>query len=215
MTVPVFFRLFLIGLVAFQATAIGGDKSRAPTTAKPSGFPGKIEPEKQTESHTCGLHAMESIYRSYGLTVDDFNLRERLGVDRSTIPYATETRGTIQPDILRVLDQDGFTYTVVDLSRNDVGTTVSEHLQSGHYALTLIKRTESGILHWIVLSKVAETNFEIVDSLEPEAYFEPLDFLNTNAVGVVLVQPRDDSEEIGATKSHKTGLAEAIRSLFR
>lgn len=205
------FSLYLL----IVSSLIAGDRSHAPSTTRPSGVPGEIYPEKQTEGHTCGLHSMRSIYKSYHLPVENFNLRNRIGVDKSAVPFKGSTRGSIQPDLLRVLDQDGFAYEIIDIKKESVEKALIGHFNKGHYALTLIKRKQNGNLHWVVLSGLENEKYIVVDSLFPEKYTEGKQFLRKNIIGVILVEPRDSSKAEGKGKSHRKGLWEGFRSLFR
>ena len=84
----------------------------------PSNNPEPAIIDPQTEPHTCGLHSLRSIYRAYGLNPDEHELRERLGVDTPANPADPTSTGTLQPDISRVLAQDGFLIHALDLNGN-------------------------------------------------------------------------------------------------
>lgn len=205
----------IIVIVALLTVSTGncGDRSTARTEIRPHGVPGKVVPEKQTEGHTCGWHSVRSIYHSYGLVLEDYNLRERLGVDRKSVPFFTSSKGTVHPDILRVLDQDGFSYEHVAINDLEQLHKLHLHLEHGFSALVLINRRQNDALHWVVFSGMAENRYTIADSLEENLYFEDLLFLAGNVRTVLLVKPRAD-DAIGKGKSHRKGLWQGFKSLF-
>ncbi|CAM2007348.1 hypothetical protein [Acanthopleuribacter pedis] len=158
---------------------------------KPSALPNPIQGENQTEGHTCGLHSLSAIYKSYSLDPAAADLRFRLGVDRRANPFDATTLGTVQPDILRVVHQDGFATAVLDLQDPvPARRHLQNHLESGHYALTLIRRRQSGNLHWVVISAWLDNELTVVDSLTPQPYTEPVDdFMTNHVLSVMLLQP--------------------------
>lgn len=154
----------------------------------PSPTPGDFAPETQTEPHTCGLHSMNVIYRAYGLNPDDAKLRFRLGTDIPVNLFAPGTTGTIHPDILRVLEQDGFTSEVL-VANEELASRLESHLTTGHPAMVLVK---ASTWHWVVACGIDEKrNVTICDSLKPETYQEPLgSYAADRAQSVLLIRPR-------------------------
>ena len=93
------------------------------------------------------------------------NLRVRMGVDVPANPLDKTTTGTLQPDLLRVLTEDGFMFSLLDPDSPKAQATLEEHLQDGHQVIALIRRAENNNLHWVVLSGLSEDGLEVVDSL--------------------------------------------------
>ena len=176
-------------------------------------------PEVQTEPHTCGLHSLRSIYRSFGLEPDDYRLRARLGVDNPGLALDQNSTGTIQPDLYRVLDQDGFAF-VADFSKQAKMDAVYRHLASGHPVMALIQREETEGMHWIVLQQLEpETKtFTVCDSLAGGE----LQFITADAewtrrlLGTVRIQPRGQGSEARSPWSlHAAGLRDMGRTYRR
>ncbi|MEM7395134.1 MAG: cysteine peptidase family C39 domain-containing protein, partial [Verrucomicrobiota bacterium] len=90
-----------------QLSLHAGDWSPAPVVQPPAQQPKKLKPIKQRDGHSCGLLALAAIYRAYGIDPKAARLRQRLGTDRPAAKFLKDTEGTLQPDILRVLKQDG------------------------------------------------------------------------------------------------------------
>jgi len=166
----------------------------AHAAAAPAARPGALEPGEQTEPHTCGLHAMSSLYRAYGVDPEAHRLRFRLGTDMPANWLIPDSRGTIHPDLLRVLRQDGFEAEVLlDLGDAERLAQLRRHLEGGQCALTLIRTEASGALHWVVLSaqESEPAAVSVCDSLSPTLYARPLDaFVRERVSSVVLVSPR-------------------------
>ena len=120
----------------------------------PSDAPLRAVPERQLEGHTCGLHMLRSLYRAHALNPDEHLLRVRLGVDRGAVPAVKSTQGTLQPDLTRVLAQDGFLVNELDLERSNAAALLSSHLDRDWFAVTLIVRPRSGQLHWVLIQAV-------------------------------------------------------------
>lgn len=165
-----------------------GAKYSSAGAASPLAFPMIAEPERQTESHTCGLHALSSLYRAYGLDPERLRLRFRIGVDKPVSNLMPDSLGTIHPDIVRVLEQDGFTSEIVRPSAEDARARLADHLDRGHFALVLIRVNE---LHWVLFTGREGSEVEVCDSLEAENYrvsFEK--YLAERVYSVVLIEPR-------------------------
>jgi ABC-type bacteriocin/lantibiotic exporter with double-glycine peptidase domain len=156
---------------------------------------------------------MRALYKSYQLPVDEYNLRVRIGVDKPTVPFVNSTMGSIHPDLLRVLDQDGFKYEVVDMKNDNVHLKLANHLKSEHYAMILLK-LNNGIMHWVVVSDEKDDRYTIVDSLKKEPHKLSQSSIDKQLIGVVLIEPQP-SEGPGMGKSLRTGLWEGLKSLFR
>ncbi len=204
--------IFLVITVSLTRS-FAGDRSRAPTDVKPSETPKDILPEKQTEGHTCGWHCLRSIYTSYHLKTEEYALRERLGVDKKAVPFFASTKGTVHPDILRVLDQDGFQFEHLDLGKQGHLNRLHDHFKTGHYALVLIRLNQSNALHWVVLSGVEEGKYHVVDSLQKDPYKEDVTFIHRQVQTTLLIKP-SHSDEIGTGKAHRQGIQQGIKGLF-
>jgi len=152
---------------------------------RPTSMPRAIAPERQTEGHTCGMHAIRSIYRAYGVDPDDASLRFRLGTDKALTNVTPGLTGTLHPDVLRVLEQDGLDAEL--LVRVDEGV-LRRHLQTGHPVIALI---DVGVLHWVVLSRLEGDEVVIVDSLSEEAYARPFEAYVGEVLSAILVRPSD------------------------
>ncbi len=153
----------------------------------PTPSPAAFRAESQTEPHTCGFHSLSSTYKAYGLDPSAANLRFRLGTDVPTNLLAPDTTGTIHPDILRVLEQDGFNAEVL-YSKDTFAPRLRTHLAAGHPAMVLITVNS---WHWVLACGIHNDNVVICDSLKPELYEEPLDdYLATRVHNVILIQPK-------------------------
>jgi hypothetical protein len=171
------------------------DKYQGPPAAsEPFERPGLFTPEDQVEGHTCGFHAISSVYRAYGLDPAANRLRFRLGTDKRATNFDPESLGTLHPDMLRVLGQDGFDASVVLEPKSPESLQrVVMHIQSGHPAVALVRAPG---LHWIVLAPPrehgtdAEPTTLIVDSLQAEATTEVLRaFVTERVLSAVLIKP--------------------------
>jgi ABC-type bacteriocin/lantibiotic exporter with double-glycine peptidase domain len=159
--------------------------NRAQGIAAPAAMPGPIRPERQTEPHTCGLHAIGASYTAYGVDPGAARLRFRLGVDKPATNFDPESLGTIHPDILRVLGQDGFEATMVGPS--GAAERIRTHLKDGHPVLALVR---VNTLHWLVLAGLDGDELAVVDSLAEEPYREPFDaYVRDRVLSAILVRP--------------------------
>lgn len=176
-------------------------------------------PIEQTELHTCGFLSLSAAYVAYGLSPEEKNLRFRLGVDTKAHPFDDESTGTLHPDLYRVLAQDGFAIEAIDPDADDAAARLTAHLQPEGLALLLIKRRQTGGLHWVVADKAiagsdgAWTHLRIVDSLASFPYREPIDdFLAHHVLSIIAIRPADDASVRGdVAKAHGAGLAEMKR----
>jgi hypothetical protein len=155
--------------------------------ARPTATARAIEPEEQTEAHTCGMHAIRSVYRAYGMDPDAAGLRFRLGTDKALTNVTPKLTGTIHPDILRVLGQDGFDAETLMMGEKGPAR-LRAHLETGHSALGLVEVGE--VLHWLVLAGVEGEEVVIVDSLSPEAYRRGFDaYARDEVLNAILIEP--------------------------
>ncbi len=163
-------------------------KYSAAGPARPVAFPAPPIPEEQTEPHTCGLHALSSLYRAYSLDPDQLKVRFRIGVDKPVSNFMPDSLGTIHPDMLRVLSQDGFHTELLRPGASTTAARLAEHLDDGHMAIALIRVNE---LHWVLLAGTFNNKLIICDSLRQENYTEPLEpYLNERIYSLLLVRPR-------------------------
>ena len=166
-----------------------------------------IIPEKQVEKHTCGLHSISAIYRSYGLDPKERRLRPRLGVDNIAFAYDASTTGCLHPDIYRVMTQDGFVCKGLDLTDPKSKAALKKHLDEKHSVLALIKRRETGHMHWIVICGHKGDSLLICDSLKPEIYEENLDdYWNKCLLSLILVSPAETKQDKAVWRLHARGL---------
>ena len=180
--------------------APGGD------VVMPGQLPSAIRPEEQTEPHTCGFHALSSLYHAYGLDPQAMNLRFRLGVDKRATHVATDSFGTIHPDVLRVLTQDGFEGECLDPRASATRDELRNHLESGHFAIAL---TKVSTYHWLVLCGLDGERVAICDSLQPDLYHRPLDaYLSESVYTVILIKSRDHRVRLSTIEAHLEGLEE-------
>lgn len=176
----------------------------------PAELPAAADPEAQIESHTCGLHAVRAVYTAYGLEPDDHDLRFRLGTDRKANIFDKSSSGTLQPDILRVLRQDGFAAEPAELEQEL--QSLQEHLESGHLVLALI---HPGSYHWVVLLLDSEQQLWVVDSVKDDPYpmgWETL--LREELLSAILVLP-STNHDTSISDAHKDGLKDMRQTLKR
>lgn len=154
-------------------------------------FLAEVGPEAQFEDDTCGVHTLRVIYKAYGLEPDGENLRARLGVDVPSNPADEMSTGTLQPDILRVLVQDGFRYEFLDLeNESEAAARLAAHLRGGDMAAVLIRRRENGHMHWVAAYRMPGEEIEVLDSLVEKSYLEePEAFVAETMLSCVLVKP--------------------------
>jgi hypothetical protein len=70
--------------------------------------------------------------------------------------------------MLMVLEQDGFDVTLVNQADSEWRTVLTHHLEK-HMAILLIKRPQTGGLHWVAAYGNGGT-VEVIDSMEPFSY---------------------------------------------
>ena len=186
-------------------------------TAQPLSQPREFDLECQIEGHTCGMHALSTIYRGYGLDPERQELRFRLGVDRRGNPLDPSSQGSLQPDILRVVHQDGFQTHLVDLQELPAASDeIKRHLAQGHCVLTLIRRRQNGNLHWVVMQGIEQEEVRVYDSLAEKPYGEPLpDFLVNHILSAVLITPGNGDVPSNIWRDHLRGIKEMHKTQRR
>jgi hypothetical protein len=111
------------------------------------------------------------------------------------LPIDQSSTGTLQPDMLRVLAQDFFKVQALTGYSEENVQLLSNHFDRGLLAVALIKRRETGNLHWVVLAGMdaPQQTLHIVDSLprnEKFKYSEPIqDFLSHVVLQLFLIEP--------------------------
>lgn len=184
-----------IGSFCIGSPLYYSDKYQGPPVAtQPFERPGLFMPEDQVEGHTCGFHAISSVYRAYGLDPEANRLRFRLGTDKRATNFDPESLGTLHPDMVRVLGQDGFDASIVFEPKSPESLQrLVKHVQSGHPVVALVRAPG---LHWIVLAPPREDGADtepttlIVDSLQAEATTEALrTFVMERVLSAVLIKP--------------------------
>ncbi|MBB6429793.1 hypothetical protein [Algisphaera agarilytica] len=206
--------LLLVVLIFHGCGFMSGKYHSAETSAAPNPTPTTVVAEIQTEPHTCGLHSLRSLYRAYGLDPDRYDLRFRLGVDAKANPFDDESTGTLQPDLYRVLDQDGFGVQPLSLDDPQSQVMLNDHLRDEHLAVALVYRST---YHWVVLDNGAEEDhLTIIDSLSAEPYSENTHtFLHDYALSVTLIQPAAPDHSAGLPATHQSGASEMLSTLKR
>lgn len=155
--------------------------------AQPFLWANRAIPDRQTEPHTCGFHALSSVYRAYGLDPERLRLRFRIGVDKPVNNLLPDSLGTIHPDMLRVLRQDGFDTQIVRASDSDASVRLRNHLDDDQLAVALIRVKE---LHWVVLASRHDDEVVVCDSLHEHTYEEPLEpYLRERVYSLLLISP--------------------------
>jgi len=201
--------------IALGAWVVSSRITRKSSIPHPAGLPNRTgdaaDPILQLESHTCGLLALSAAYRSYGLSPEAEQLRERLGVDVPASPLDETSTGTLHPDLLRVLTQDGFFWECVPLENPpDAARRLEAHLRDGNVALVLIARRETGGLHWVLTDAADERGLRVVDSLRSEAANEPVSEFLSRAISIIALQPA-----YGAAPEQTDAHAEGVREMLR
>ncbi|MCP5538764.1 MAG: hypothetical protein H7A53_01290 [Akkermansiaceae bacterium] len=169
----------------------------------PSAYPlAAPEVEEQTEGFTCGVHALHTLYRAYGLDPSEERVRWRLGVDTKAVCWLGDSTGALHPDLFMVLGQDHFAVEELDPIRAESWDQILDHLAERHLAVFLIKRRENGNLHWVTVGAGSQKEIQVYDSLHPEPYLEGEDFLREHVISALLVQPELDRKR-GLTASFR------------
>jgi hypothetical protein len=182
------------------------------TDKRPLPYVGAYTLEAQTEGFTCGVHALSTVYKAYGLEPEAERIRWRLGVDTKAVFYVSDSTGALHPDMWMVLTQDYFLVTLLEATDNNAWDKLGNFVDSGHPAVLLIKRRENGNLHWVVATRRVGNKIEIYDSLFPDPYLENADFMDNHIVSALLVWPTPDGEQARSSiDAHLAGM-EALNS---
>ena len=169
---------------------------------------------KQEDGHTCGLLAVSAIYKSYGLDPLERRLRQRLGVDAPAYMYDSSSTGCIQPDIYRVMHQDGFTLENVSLEETRSAEVLVQHLDSNKCALALIRRAENGNLHWVVIDGMSGDDIQVHDSLSEAVLTQPAEaYLSERVVSLLLVAPSEEADRVPIWRLHLAGALDAWEAI--
>jgi len=210
--VTAIFGIVLLASVIYVAPRVSSKSSAQRSASIPQSPAALASPITQTEPHTCGFLALSSAYKVYGLSPSNKNLRFRLGVDREAHPFDEQSTGTLHPDIFRVLDQDGFFYTLVAPDDAQAGVLLGEHLDSGDLALLLIERRENNALHWVLADHRAGPEVRVVDSLMPQPYTETTrNYLNECVISIITIRAAAPPSETDSAHPHRDGVAELNR----
>ena len=165
------------------------------TTQRPTQTAGGYVLEEQTEDFTCGVHALSTVYRAYGLDPEEERIHWRLGVDTKAIAWLGDSTGALHPDLWMILVQDYFEITTLDPADSASWEGLRAFLDIGHPAVLLIRRRENGNLHWIVATRTLDEGIEVYDPLFDEPYTETPDFLVDHVVTLMCVRPTPDGEQ--------------------
>lgn len=184
------------------------------TAQRPSSTPVAFVLEEQTEGFTCGLHALSTVYKAYGLDADEERLRRRMGVDIKAVFYVPDSTGALHPDMYMVLAQDFFEIETIEPRAPLAWENLTSHLDAEHPAVLLIKRRENGNLHWVVATDAINNDtIQIYDSLFDEPYTESRDFLTGHVVTMMFVQPTADGEQaMSSIDAHLAGMSALTRA---
>jgi hypothetical protein len=108
-------------------------------------------------------------------------------VDKPLSNLLPDSRGSIHPDMMRVLRQDGFESEVLQPWSKDAEGRLEAHLKGGHVAAALIRIND---LHWVALSQGADGMLRVCDSLVEEPYEVPLEgYLRDRIYSLLLIRP--------------------------
>lgn len=175
---------------------------------RPSAMPATYTLEEQTEGFTCGVHALSTVYKAYGLDPEAERIRWRLGVDTKAVAWMGDSTGALHPDMWMVLAQDYFAVQELADYNPPGWDAMRVSLNAGHPIVLLIKRRENGNLHWVVATQaLPDDKIEIYDSLFDEPYAETRDFLYNHIVTAIFVQPTDDGKmAMSSIDAHLRGM---------
>lgn len=179
------------------------------TDQRPAIAPDIYTLEEQTEGFTCGVHAVSTVYRAYGLDPDAERVRWRLGVDTKAVFWMSDSTGALHPDLWMVLVQDFFEVNAIDCAPDAAWQQLLAHLDTGHPAILLIVRRENGHLHWVTATRHVDEEIEIYDPLYATPYLETREFLIDHIATCALVRPTADGEPaMSSIAAHRAGFAE-------
>lgn len=205
---PFLFMLFLACAGPYSGPDYADKLAPPDSLASPLPTPRPLRIHAQHEGHTCGFHAVESLYEAYGLDADELHARFRLGTDVPALPGNDEWLGTLHPDLYRVLTQDGFAIVEVNPTLDIAAVALSQHLAE-HCALALV-RLPGGGLHWIALDASDGGGVRVIDSLRDEPLVESGEaFLEREVLSLLLVRPA--GRVTLPFVPHKAGLLEMNR----
>lgn len=187
------------------------------TDQRPSALPAAYTLEEQTEGFTCGVHALSTVYKAYGLDPEAERLRWRLGVDTKAVAWMGDSTGALHPDMWMVLAQDYFAVEALDVYGGSAWDHLRAHLDSGHPSVLLIRRRENGNLHWVVATRMlGDDKIEVYDSLFPQPYHETPDFMTNHIVSAMLVRPNaDGGQALSSIDAHLAGMSELSKARKR
>ena len=160
--------------------------------------------------------ALSSIYESYGLDAEQARLRERLGTNIPAIPFIESSNGTLQPDLFRVIKQDGFEVETIDPKNRNELLSLKSHLEGPHYALALVSTERAGGLHWIVFTDCNDTRgtITIADSLQSDLQEQQLsDLVDTTLIRALLLKPGTPDPNGSYGAAHWIGTQEMLFTL--
>ena len=210
-------RVIIIALIGSVAPPLlAGDWSPSPYYQAPSSTPRPLVPEVQTDGFSCGYHALSAIYRSYGLDPKLARLRARLGTSRPAVPFVADSTGTLQPDLLRVLQQDGFLAETLRASKDDDRARLIDHLQKGQYCLALLESGHAGGLHWVVFTEYRDGEVTIGDSLKRGLHRESLSQLAAGPLlSTITLSPDVPRPGSPFYRAHVSGLAHMLLTTWQ
>ncbi len=185
------------------------------TDQRPTAAPAGYVLEEQTEGFTCGVHAVSTVYRAYGLDAEAERVRWRLGVDTKAVFWMGDSTGALHPDLWMVLAQDFFEADAIDCAVDDAWQQLLAHLDTGHPAILLIVRRENGHLHWVTATRrindpaQPDGVIEVYDPLFDSPYHESADFMRDHIATCVLVRPATSGRQaMSSISAHRAGLDE-------
>lgn len=135
----------------------------------------KIRHTPQTEYHTCGYCAANSVYRYYGMDPDELQIRDYLGTDH-ILPYNFPGRKTVERwlggadnlfsgtspmDMLAVLYWDGLDTQMLTGEYRAYRDRLTTCLANGDPAIGLMY----SCYHWVVISGINSKGVWVVDGM--------------------------------------------------
>lgn len=206
---------FLLGLAIGGATHAGSPEP-APTPVPPAAKPAPLVPHVQKDDYSCGFLALAAIYESYGIDPRMARLRDRLGTDVPAVAFVKDSNGTLQPDLLRVLKQDGFGAAIVNAEDAAGMKSLRDHLQGGQYALALTRTEQAGGLHWVALTGYKDGDVTVGDSLKLGLQRENLvDYAAGPLLRAILLTPGTPDPRAAYGYDHARGLSDMAATAWR
>ena len=184
---------------------------------RPQENPISAKLQNQTESFTCGVHAVSTVYKAYGLDPEAERIRWRLGADTKALFWMADSTGSLHPDMFMVLEQDYFMIEPMKLENVNAWDQLKEHLETGHMSILLISRRENGNLHWVVANGVESEQIIVYDPLFENTYLEGPEFLQHQMLSALNLQPipGHEPERPSSIRSHLRGSKETAIALER